>query len=349
MKRFRLLILSAAVLFALDAAGSGRIAYVERAPVASREGIARFFGVSERRFRVSNNVYDAVAFNIYTIDEQGKNRTALTEDGMSVRPRWSWNGEWIAYRHGSEPLQSLYIVRADGSDRKKVLDGVEAVHGYWWSHDSKKILATATGRRSNRRLEGRVIEIETGKVSRLSREEWQRGWNHWEPGRDDVVNPRTRLFTVLTKAGVEWPTWSPDAKWIAFTIEGFAAVAHVESVSNSGNWFLQKKEPPADHVFQWSLDGRKLLFGLNGYIASATLENGRMTHVAPVTMRKAGSGTFNAEATRVVFSASPAGVTVTQLFIVDADGENETQITNSPRAHLDPQWQPVFADQIDAP
>ncbi len=349
MKRFRLLILPAAILFALDAAAAGMIAYVERAPVASREGIARFFGVSERRFQVSNDVYDAFAFNIYTIDEQGKNRTALTEDGMSERPRWSWNGEWIAYRHGPEPVQSLYIVRADGSDRKEVLDGVESIHEYWWSHDSKKILAAATGRRSNNRLEGRVIEIETGKVSRLSREEWQRGWNHWEPGRTDVVNPRPRFFTALTEAGVTWPVWSPDAKWIAFTAEGFAAVAHVESVSNSGNWFLQKKEPPADRVFQWSLDGRKILFGLNGFIASATLDNGKMTDIAPVTMRRAGRGTFNAEATRIVFSANPAGVTAPQLFIVDADGENETQITNSPRAHLDPRWQPIFDDEINAP
>ncbi len=254
MNRFRLLILSAAVLFALDAAGSGRIAYVERAPVASREGIARFFEVPERRFQVSNNVYDAFAFNIYTIDAQGKNRTALTDDGMSASPRWSWDGEWIAYRHGSEPLQSLYIARADGSDRKEVLDGVETVHLYWWSHDNKKILATVTGRRSNRRIEGRVIEIETGKVSRLSRAEWQRGWNHWEPGRDDVVNPRPRMFEALTKAGVVRPIWSPDAKWIAFTAEGFAAVAHVESVSNSGNGSYKRKsrQPTACFSGRWT-------------------------------------------------------------------------------------------------
>ncbi len=100
-------------------------------------------------------------------------------------------------------------------------------------------------------------------------------------------------------------------------------------------------------MFQWSLDGKKLLFGLNGYIASATLENGKMIDIVPVTMRRAAGGTFNAEATRVVFSANPPGVTAPQLFVVDADGENETQITNSPRAHLDPQWQPIFDDDIE--
>lgn len=349
MKRFRLLILSAAFLFALDAAGAGRIAYVERTPVLPREGLARFYGVSERRLQVSSNIYNDLGFNIYTIDERGQNRVPMTDDGMSDLPRWSWNGEWIAYRHGPEPVQRLYIVRADGSDRKEVLDGVEAVHRYWWSHDNKKILASVTRPRSNGRLEGRVIHIETGKVSRLSREEWQRGWNHWEPGKDDVVNPRPRLYSALSKAVAQWPVWSPDAKWIAFTSEGFAAVAHVESVSNSGNWHLQKKEPLADRVFQWSLDGRRFLFSLNGYIAFATLENGRIVHAAPVTMRQAGSGTFNAEGTRVVFNANPAGIIAPQLFVVDADGENETQITNSPRAHLDPQWQPIFEDKIDAP
>jgi Tol biopolymer transport system component len=196
-----------------------------------------------------------------------------------------------------------------------------------------------------------VIDRETGKVSRLSRAEWQTGWNHWEPGEPEVVNPRPRLTGTLSD--VTWPVWSPDARFIAFTRDGLLAIADADAVSNSGRWFLFKDEPPADEAIGWSRDGSKVLFSIEGFLAVAELDKDRWGDVHALSTRRVlragrrGAGTFNAAGTRVVFSAAPAGKRNHELFVVDVTGENEQRITGSAADLQEPRWRPVIRADSD--
>ncbi|MDA1193220.1 MAG: hypothetical protein O3A46_16210, partial [Candidatus Poribacteria bacterium] len=209
---------------------------------------------------------------------------------------------------------------------------------------SKKLLVDIGTRRSASRresgtlLEGRVIDIESGKVDRLTNSDWMRGWNHWEPGQAEVVNPRRRLTETLE--GVDWPHWSPDAQWVAFIKDGFLALAHVQGVSDSGRWFLYNNEPPADDIYDWSWDGRAILFNLNGHLVATTLDKDKWGEMWVVSTRSGRDGSFNTDGSRVVYTANPPGKRNRALFIVNIFGENEVQITDAPYDFVSPHWQP---------
>ncbi|MAF12688.1 hypothetical protein CMK11_19740 [Candidatus Poribacteria bacterium] len=340
--------LAPAWLAAADDAPSNdaRIAYIEQRPRATRDGLASFLRLSRDRYQPKTNEYEVFTFDIYTVRPDGSGRRRVTEDGMSRMPRWSWNGEWLAYVSGPPPVRDLVVARADGSDARALLRDEQDILDFWWSHDSRRLLVTIEERRGNDLLEGRVIDTETGKVSRLSRAEWQMGWNHWEPGEPEVVNPRPRLTGTLSD--VTWPVWSPDARLIAFTRDGLLAIADADAVSNSGRWFLFKDEPPADEAITWSRDGSKLLFRIEGFLAVAELDKDRWGDVRALSTRRVlhasrrGAGTFNADGTRVVFSSSPAGKRNHELFVIDVTGENERRITSSAADLQEPRWRPVF-------
>ncbi|MBT7098974.1 hypothetical protein HN937_16470, partial [Candidatus Poribacteria bacterium] len=251
-----------------EATATGVIAYVQQVGMGAGEGPASFLHIPRGK-RSYENEWDRYAYDIGVIGADGTGRRQLTSDGWSPRPVWSWDGEWIAFMTGTKPQMELGIMRADGSDLRILLEREQGIEAYWWAHDSSKVMGAVESKRSSPRpptrrgtnlLEGRVVDIETGKIGRLSNSDWMRGWNHWEPGKKDVVNPRRRMLEALD--GVEWPHWSPDAEYVAFVHDGFLALAHVATTGDTGAWFLRNDEPPAAAIHEWSRDGSKILFSI---------------------------------------------------------------------------------------
>jgi Tol biopolymer transport system component len=339
----------------------GLLVFVEPRPKPTRDGVAASAGAS--RFLRTTNIYEQYTFDIFTMRPDGTGRRQITTDGMNRSPKWSRDGEWIAYINGPEKLRNLMVVRADGSDRKTLLERELDVVAYWWSLDSRKLLVAVESRRGNNLLEGRVVDIESGDTTRLANSDWMRGWNHWEPGRDDVVNPRQRLLDALP--GVTYPFWSPDSQFLAFVSKveqeesptptrrqqapptnarGLLALVHVETVSRSGRFTLFNTEPPVDSIYGWSWSRNELLFQLAGHPYVARLKEGQWGDMFRVTTRIVQDARLNTNATRVAFTSVPGGKSNTEIFVVDVDGDNETQLTNSTVNHLDLDWQPVPVD-----
>lgn len=318
----------------------GVIAYVEQRAKPTRSGLADFLDLPAQRFTGETNIYEKYAFNIFVIKPDGTGKRQLTTDGMNHRPKWSRDGQWIAYLNGPPQLQNLYVVKPDGTERKQLLQNEVSVTEFWWSLDSDRILAAVETRREANSLEGRVVDIKTGKTSRMSNSDWMRGWNHWEPNKEDVVNPRPRLLQALSN--VAWPRWSPDAQFVAFIRDGMLHLAHVQSVSDSGRWFAFNTEPPADELDDWSWDGRKMLFKISNRPAVVEIKEGKWANVYAVTSRRVRDTSFNSDGTRVAFTAIEPGKTNTDIYIADSTGENEIQVTDSIVDHLDIDWQPVL-------
>jgi RNA polymerase sigma factor (sigma-70 family) len=331
-------------------APAGLIAFVQQIGRGSGEGPASFLHIPRVK-RSYENAWDRHAYDICTIRTDGTDRRLLTDDGWSRRPVWSWDGEWIAYVSGSEPQLEFCVMRADGSDRRVLLEREQAVLAYWWSHDSARVMVAVESRRSSPRpprrrgadlLEGRVVDVATGHVARLSNSEWMRGWNHWEPGEADVVNPRIRLLEALE--GVEWPLWSPDAEYIAFVNDGLLALAHVPTTGATGAWFLRNDEPAADRIHEWARSGSQILYSMRSeggsYLVLAHRNGDRWGDAHLVTTRTTSSVALSPDAAYVAFTSVPSGRRNHEVYIVETTTGEEWQATTSRISHIELAWQP---------
>lgn len=328
----------------------GLIAYVQQVGLGAGEGARTLLHVPRGK-RSYENEWDRFAYDICTVRADGSDRRQLTSDGWSRRPVWSWDGEWIAFTTGAEPQMEFGVMRADGSDHEIVLEREQSIEAYWWSYDNTQVMVAVESKRSSPRpptrrgadvLEGRVVNVETGKYSRLSNSDWMRGWNHWEPGEEDVVNPRRRMLAALP--GVEWPYWSPDAKHVAFISDGFLALAPVGTTGDTGNWFLRNDEPPATAIHEWSLDGEQILFSLrsdrDSFLVLADRDDDAWGDVRLVTTRRVSWVTMSSDAEHVAFTDVPPGYRNREIYVVDTATGEDRRVTHSRIHHTELAWQP---------
>ena len=68
------------------------------------------------------NWWQFYAYNICSINPDGTDLKQLTDNGTSRKPRWSPNGNWIAYISGLDLKESLVVMKPDGTDLKQLTD-----------------------------------------------------------------------------------------------------------------------------------------------------------------------------------------------------------------------------------
>lgn len=123
-------------------------------------------------------------FELFVVDVDGTDARRLTSnDGYDGDPHWSPDGEWIAFT-GDD---GVYLIRPDGSGRKRILPG-DWPYARGWSPDGRKFLYEEIDADPAVGIEVAVLDVETGETRRLSNEQ----------GHDLL------------------PTWSPDGEKIAF-------------------------------------------------------------------------------------------------------------------------------------
>lgn len=182
---------------------------------------------------------DGGNWELYVMDSDGAQQRRLTntpEEDESI-PAWSPNGEKIAYATDATSNPSIWVMDADGSDRKELGSGLFPS----WSPDGRRIVYTAYyGERpyiavmnsdgsEGRSLGASLIERVTGRVYDEE--------PAWSPDGEKIAfasyagddnqeifimnvdgSERRRLTNLPTDE--HWPpTWSPDGERIAFTSE----------------------------------------------------------------------------------------------------------------------------------
>ena len=76
-------------------------------------------------------------------------RCLVDTAGPDTWPRWSPDGQWIAFTGGDGTQSDLYIVRADGSDLTRLTDSPETEEGPVWSPDGLRLgYSSSTGEES---------------------------------------------------------------------------------------------------------------------------------------------------------------------------------------------------------
>jgi|GEM_PF-4585322 len=85
--------------------------------------------------------------DFYEIDILRGTVTRLTTDGEKgvthEDPVWSPDGQWIVFSSNSQGLSSIWVMKPDGSDMKRITSDTTFDYAPYWSADSKKIAFTS--------------------------------------------------------------------------------------------------------------------------------------------------------------------------------------------------------------
>ena len=318
--------------------GKGKIVFTTRKPFRNLNG----FRITTETRRGKNrksllNWWPFYAYNICSINPDGTDLKQLTDNGTSRKPRWSPNGNWIAYISGLDLKESLAVMKPDGTIHKELLKRQYRIIDFWWSPDSQKILVAVEIDRQVDPIENVVVTLEGDKKGRRRMPRWTEGWYHWNPN-SEVINPKRKLIEALPKE-VSWPEWSPDGHWISFVTDNLLMIAEVETTSATGRWFQQRSEPTCQNIEEWSPSGDRILFYTSGEICVASINQGKFAEVVNLSMMPGWDATWGPEGKRVAFiSRDQKQRRVNQIFVMDAFTGQVDQITFTNYDHFDPHW-----------
>ena len=331
---FILVIMVSGIVFAQG--GAGKLVFAIREPLPHRDGFRAATGTLEKG-RGTAKWWEFYQYNVCTMNPSGTDFRQLTDDGLSRKPRWSPDGERIAYISGVDGAESLYVMRGDGTENKRLIKKQYRIHDFWWSPLSHAVLIVVEINRPKDPLENWVVTVD-GKTKRWRTRQWAEGWLHWDAKGEEVKEPKNRLIEALPE-GISWPEWSPDRKWLAFKTDGFLALAEPDVASVTGSWFLQYDEPPCQKIEEWSPDGKQLLFYASGEICVATVEKGRFKSYLNLSLYKGRDATWHPDGSQVAFiGRNPAGRRTSEIFILDVETGKMQQITSTSYDYSDLHW-----------
>ena len=216
----------------------------------------------------------------------GEPRQLTNGEGSDTRPRWSPNGDSIAFISTRGGKSQVWIIPVHGGEARQLTSLSTEADGVTWARKGDALLFTsdvypdcADDACNKKRLE----ETEKSKVkARVIDELLYRHWNEWRDGK------YTHLFTVSSKGGtpidltpgaVDSPTWflgapdgydiSPDGSEACFSSNrsGGSRVAWSTNndlflVSTKGGEprNITKDNPGSDAAPQYSPDGRYIAY-----------------------------------------------------------------------------------------
>ena len=302
---------------------------------------------------------------IRTIDPDGSNDTQLTAGPHDREPVWSPDGAHIAFVRTSSTKQKIVVMNGDGSDQTSITNsGDESSPS--WSPDGVQIVFSRrddTVPSSNQIF---AVNVDGSSRRRLTDSLYVDQTPKWSPDGANIAFVRIAPFgegsLVLMKSdgtnqktiglNVSMGSWSPDSSKFVYSSGGALIVVDAES----GN--LTPLTSPAirswyDSSPSWSPDGSNITF-----TRWTNYDSFQDDFTDPEAWLVRSDGTApkkltGARALPYVCGWSPDGTKIllqvydgiqSDLFTINADGGDLTQITHTPDKNEYPaSWQTLWS------
>lgn len=258
---------------------------------------------------------------IYIMNPDGTEQTNLTNHPSSdSRPAWSADGTRIAFVSDRTGISELFVMNADGGDLRSLTQFGAGSPS--WSPDGTKIAFV-------RNLDIYVLTIGLSPPANLTA-------GGFPPPMDMQ------------------PAWSPDGSQIAFVSN------RLDRVRPSFDLYVMDTDgaletgPLALDAFtpNWSPDGSKIAFKTAPIGGPPT---------AGISVVAADGGTsinltnfsgdccpaWSPDGTEIAFESTRDSTS--DIYVMNADGSGQTNLTNNPATDYGPDWQPLGAGSFPAP
>lgn len=255
----------------------------------------------------------AVDFDLWTLDLASGQLTQLTsDDALYDSPVWSPCGQQIVcVRTSKDSVPSLYLMKADGSDGKRLTDGVYCQHPSW-SPCGKSIVFTSNASNPNE-IDISRYDVESGKVE-----------------------------TLFRRAGIERdPSYSPDGKSILFASVHPNREDDVPDNTDIFEYNLETKEekvlcshPARDYSPVYSPDGK--------HIAFVSHRNGRSEEefLGQLNDIRSNMDTSNIDALDEAIRKMQALQFDSDIYVMNRDGSELRQLTSNLGCDVGLCWSP---------
>ncbi|MCG8582935.1 MAG: hypothetical protein MI866_23660 [Bacteroidales bacterium] len=199
-------------------------------------------------------------------------RLISLDEEICMRAEWSPDGQSIAFT--SEKNKGLRICDEKGRNVRDLTNDANAGFGYWWSYNSKSILAKSISEINGERVHQVVLYDvdDNSKVVLLDGENKRVGLPQWTEGGATVVVPVNGALQHL-KSGM--PALKGSQPRHAICVNGTVMLSPKEQ-------FEVKEQFNGRYIFNqsYSPNGKKVAFQVNGlgmYVANA--DGSDMRHI----------------------------------------------------------------------